>query len=66
MASRQVPPCPIILQWEVVVVDRGCGQLRALLAPLFAAFDALRSIMDGDVELHLLAAAWGHLLASLG
>jgi hypothetical protein len=31
----------------VVMVDRGCGPLRALLVPLFAA---LLIAVDGDVE----------------
>jgi hypothetical protein len=37
--------------------------LRVLLAPLFAT---LLSAVDGDIGRHLLATAWGHLLASLG
>jgi hypothetical protein len=44
----------------------GHGPLRALLAPLFAALDALLRAMYGDVGWHLLAATRGRLLSSLG
>jgi hypothetical protein len=47
-----------------VVVSR--SPLRALLVPLFAILDALLSAVYDDVRWHLLAAAQGHLPASLG
>jgi hypothetical protein len=39
--------------------------LKALLAPLVAAFDALLRAMSGDVRWCLLVTAWGHLPACL-
>jgi hypothetical protein len=50
----------------VIMVGRGCGLLRALLAPLFAVLDALLSMVDDDVGWCLLVATRGHLPASLG
>jgi hypothetical protein len=42
---------------------RGCGPLTALLAPLFAAFDALLGAVGGDVGRCLHVTTWGHLTA---
>jgi hypothetical protein len=50
----------------VIVVSRYQGPLKVVLAPLLAAHDALPHTVDGNVRRWLLAAAWGHLLASLG
>jgi hypothetical protein len=50
----------------VVVVGHGHVPLRALLAPLLAALEALLGAVDGDVGQHILAIAWGRLPASLG
>jgi hypothetical protein len=50
----------------VVMVGHHRGPLRVLLAPLFAALDALLSVMDSDIRWHLLTATWGHLPTSLG
>jgi hypothetical protein len=50
----------------VVMVGHHRGPLRALLAPLFAALDALLSVMDSDIGWRLLTATWGHLPTSLG
>jgi hypothetical protein len=46
----------------VVVAGRGCGPLKALLVPLFATLPA---VVGGDVGRCSLAAARGHLPASL-
>jgi hypothetical protein len=50
----------------IIVVDRGCGPLRMLLAPLLATLGAIFGVVDGNVEQHLLATTWGRLPASLG
>jgi hypothetical protein len=50
----------------IIMVSRGRGLLRVLLAPLFAALDALLSVVDGDIGRRLLATTRGHLPASLG
>jgi hypothetical protein len=50
-----------LLVVAIIVVGHGCGPLKALLAPLFAALDALPATMDGDIRRRFLAAAWGHL-----
>jgi hypothetical protein len=47
----------------IVVLGHSCGPLRVLLSPLLAA---LLGVVDGNVGRCLLAAAWGHLPASLG
>jgi hypothetical protein len=53
---------PVIV---VIVVSCGRGPLKALHAPLFATLDALSTAMDGNVRRRSLAAARGHLPASL-
>jgi hypothetical protein len=35
----------------VIVVGHGCGPLKMLLVPLFAALDALHATVDGDIGL---------------
>jgi hypothetical protein len=50
----------------IVVIGRGHGPLKALLAPLFATFAALLGAMGGDVGRRLPVATRGHLPASLG
>jgi hypothetical protein len=50
----------------ITVISCGQGPLKALLVPLFAAFDALLGIVGGDVRQYLPVAAQGHLPASLG
>jgi hypothetical protein len=50
----------------VVVASCGRGPPRVLLMPLFTALEALLSAADSDVRHCLLAAAEGHLPASLG
>jgi hypothetical protein len=44
----------------------GHGPLKAPLAPLFAVFDTLLGVVDGDIGWHLPAVAQGCLPASLG
>jgi hypothetical protein len=50
----------------VVVVGRGRGPMRMLLMPLLAALSAILGAMDDNIGRHLVAAACGRLLASLG
>jgi hypothetical protein len=50
----------------IIMVGRGRGPLKALLAPLCAALDALPTSMDGDVERCSHTATWGRFHASLG
>jgi hypothetical protein len=50
----------------VVAVDRGHGPLKALLVPLFSAFDALLGDVGGDVRRRLPITSRGRLPASLG
>jgi hypothetical protein len=50
----------------IVVVSRGRGPLRMLLAPLLATLGTIFGTLDGNVRQCLLAAAWGRLSASLG
>jgi hypothetical protein len=50
----------------VIAINHGRGPLKALLAPLSVAFDALLSAMGGDVGRRLPVVAWGCLPASLG
>jgi hypothetical protein len=54
---------PII---AVIVVSRGHGPSKALLAPLFATLDALRAAVDGDVRRRSLIAARVRLSSSPG
>jgi hypothetical protein len=49
-----------------LLVGHGHGPSKALLVPFLATYDALLSTLDGDVGCSLLAAAAGHLPASLG
>jgi hypothetical protein len=44
----------------IVTVSHGCSPLKALFAPLVAAFDALLSTVSSDVGRHLLITAWCH------
>jgi hypothetical protein len=50
----------------IVVVGRGRGPLRILLAPLLATLGAIFGTLDSNVRQRLLAAAWGRLSSSLG
>jgi hypothetical protein len=44
----------------IVMVSHGCSPLKALFAPLVAAFDALLSTVSSDVGRHLLITSWCH------
>jgi hypothetical protein len=50
------PPPPYLATVTTIIVDRGCGLLKKLLAPFPAA---LLVILDGDSRRCLLAVAWG-------
>jgi predicted flavoprotein YhiN len=43
--------------FAIIAVNCGCGPLKAVLVPLFAAFDALLGAMGGDVRRCLPIAA---------
>jgi hypothetical protein len=63
-APNAIAAClPII---AIVMVIRGRGPLRMLLAPPLVALNTLLGVVDGDVRRCLLVAAWGCLPASLG
>jgi hypothetical protein len=49
----------------IIMVGRGHGSLRMLLAPILAALGAISGDVDGNIGWHLLVAAWGHLPTSL-
>jgi hypothetical protein len=63
MPHTRAASLPII---AIIMVSRGHGPLKALLAPLFAALDALPASVDGDIGQCSLTATQGHLPASLG
>jgi hypothetical protein len=50
----------------IIMVSRGCGPLKVLLAPLFVALDALLAVVGGDIRRRSLIAARYHLPSSLG
>jgi hypothetical protein len=49
----------------IITTGRGRSPMKALLAPLVAAFDALLGTVGGDIGRCLLVATRGHLHASL-
>jgi hypothetical protein len=62
-ASHAGAACPPAV--AIVAAGHGHSLLKALLAPLVAAFDALLGAVCGDVGRCLLVAAWCCLTASL-
>jgi hypothetical protein len=50
----------------LTIIAIGHGPLKALLAPLSAAFDALLGVMGGNVRRCLPVTSWGRIPASLG
>jgi hypothetical protein len=50
----------------VIMASRGCGPLKALLEPLFAALDALLATVGGDIGQRNLTTTRNCLPASLG
>jgi hypothetical protein len=54
-----------LLVVAIIAVGHGHSPLKALFAPLVAAFDALLGAVSGDIRRRLLVAARCHLPASL-
>jgi hypothetical protein len=48
-----------LLVVATIVVDRGCGLLKMMLAPFPTALGTFPSVLDGDVRWCLPAVAWG-------